>query len=58
LGSFRNLPSQRYRVANRFFPIALMLLPRIAFAAIAGFDPLAGSAERAGAALVTRTGSN
>jgi len=37
-------------ISYRFFPVALAVLSRIAFAATVGFDALAGSAERAAAA--------
>jgi hypothetical protein len=43
------------RHTYRFFPVALAVLPRTTFAAAVGFDALAGSAERAAAALVRRT---
>jgi hypothetical protein len=43
------------RHTYRFFPVALAVLPRTTFAAPVGFDALAGSAERAAAALVRRT---
>jgi hypothetical protein len=43
------------RRTYRFFSVSLPVLPRTAFAATAGLDVLAGSAERAAAALVRRT---